>query len=146
MAVYRDQRDGKWRYRKTIALPNGRTLRITGTPPVSTKVAAEVAERKHIERALTSRDAPTKKEVPRFDTFAQEFLEKYAAVKNKPSEIGTKRSIFRHHLVPRFGTKKLDEIDAEGIAGYTSAALVAKSHPRRSTTTSRCCAERWSSR
>jgi integrase len=130
MAVYRDKRDDKWRYRKTIALPNGRTLRINGTPPISTKVAAEAAERKHIERALTSRNGPTKKEVPRFDTFAQEFLDKYVAVKNKPSEIGTKHSIFRHHLVPRFGTKKLDEIDAEAIAGYTSAALKNKKSPK----------------
>jgi integrase len=130
MAVYRDERDGKWRYRKTITLTNGRKLRISGTPPISTKVAAEDAERRHIERALTSRQGPTKKEVPRFEAFAQEFLEKYVAVKNKPSEIGTKHSIFRHHLVPRFGTKKLDEIDAEAIAGYTSAALKAKKSPK----------------
>lgn len=130
LAVYRDERDGKWRYRKTITLTTGRKLRISGTPPVSTKVAAEDAERRHIERALTSRQGPTKKEVPRFEAFAQEFLEKYVAVKNKPSEIGTKHSIFRHHLVPRFGTKKLDEIDAEAIAGYTSATLRAKKSPK----------------
>jgi hypothetical protein len=59
MAVYRDERDGKWRYRKTITLTNGRKLRISGTPPISTKVAAEDAERRHIERALTSRQGPT---------------------------------------------------------------------------------------
>ena len=45
MAVYRDEQDGKWRYRKTITLTNGRKLRISGTPPISTKVAAEEAER-----------------------------------------------------------------------------------------------------
>ena len=32
--------------------------------------------------------------------------------------------------MPRFGTKKLDEIDAEAIAGYTSAALKAKKSPK----------------
>jgi len=130
MAVYRDARDGKWRYRKTINLPDGRKLRISGTPPVSSKVGAEAAERKHIERALTSPAGPTRKEVPTFETFAEEFLEKYVAVKNKPSELGTKRSIFRHHLVPFFGAQKLDQIDAELIADYTSAVLKAKKAPK----------------
>ena len=115
---------------KTITLTNGRKLRISGTPPISTKVAAEDAERRHIERALTLRQGPTKKEVPRFEAFAQEFLEKYVAVRTSRRSIGTKHSIFRHHLVPRFGTKKLDEIDAEAIAGYTSAALKAKKSPK----------------
>jgi hypothetical protein len=130
MSVYRDARDGKWRYRKTINLPDRRKLRISGTPPVSTKVGAEAAERKHIERALTSPAGPTPKEVPTFETFAEEFLEKYVAVKNKPSELGTKRSIFRHHLVPFFGAKKLDQIDAELIADYTSAVLKTKKAPK----------------
>ena len=130
MAVYRDARDGQWRYRKTINLPDGRKLRISGTPPVSTKVGAEIAERKHIERALASLAGPTRKEVPAFETFAEEFLEKYVAVKNKPSELGTKRSILRHHLAPFFGAKKLDQIDAELIADYTSALLKTKKSPK----------------
>jgi hypothetical protein len=40
MAVYRDDRDGKWRYRKRLRLPDGTELRILGTPLINTKVAA----------------------------------------------------------------------------------------------------------
>jgi hypothetical protein len=52
MPAYRDKRDGRWRYRKWVALPNGTRTRITGTPATDTKVAAEAAERAHIDRIL----------------------------------------------------------------------------------------------
>ena len=44
MAVLRDSR-GRWRYRKTLNLPGGRKERISGTPILNTKMAAEIAER-----------------------------------------------------------------------------------------------------
>ncbi len=51
MSAYRDAR-GVWRYRVVVKLPDGSKLRISGTPNVNTKRAAEVAEREHVERTL----------------------------------------------------------------------------------------------
>jgi hypothetical protein len=42
---------GKWRYRKTIRLPDGSPLRISGTPSINTQEEAEIAEVEHIDRA-----------------------------------------------------------------------------------------------
>ena len=52
MPAYRDKRDGRWRYRKWVALPNGTRIRVTGTSATDTKIAAEAAERTHIDRVL----------------------------------------------------------------------------------------------
>ena len=50
MPAYRDLRNGTWRYRKLIRLPDGSSMRIEGTPNVNTKDAAEKAERDRIDR------------------------------------------------------------------------------------------------
>jgi hypothetical protein len=66
MAVYRHRENRRskdietWRYRKTITLPDGSKIRITGTPPINTRVAAEAAERDHIQRALNQKAAKPK--------------------------------------------------------------------------------------
>ena len=116
MSVLRDHRDGRWRYRKTITLPGGKIVRISGTPAVSTKIAAEIAEREHILRVQTpSSEAAQKKEVPKFAAFAEEFMSSYAAANNKPSEQTSKRSILLHHLVPPFGSMNLDHITVQDV-------------------------------
>src|SRR6185503_9574690 len=73
MPVYR--RGDHWRYRKWVGLPDGRRIRIAGTPPINTKQAAEAAERAHIER-LWNLKQPEKKEVPvpKFREFVEQFL------------------------------------------------------------------------
>ncbi len=106
MPVRRDP-DGKWRYRKIVKTPSGKKVRISGTPAVNTKVAAEEAERQAIARALS--DVPPGKEVPRFDEFAETFMRTYAR-RNKPSEQASKRWILDKRLLPQFGDVPLDEI------------------------------------
>jgi hypothetical protein len=44
MPAYEDKRDGRWRYRKWVSLPDGRRIRVTGTPATDTKKAAEAAD------------------------------------------------------------------------------------------------------
>lgn len=53
-----------WRYRKTITLPCGRKKSISGTPPVNTKVAAQHAERQHINRCMNGLDNPKEECLP----------------------------------------------------------------------------------
>ena len=52
MGAYRDKRTGRWRYRKRVVLPDGRYERITGTPVIDNKKAAEHAEAQHVLRLL----------------------------------------------------------------------------------------------
>ena len=81
MPAFRDdRRGGRWRYRKWIQTPNGRRIRIQGTPPTDTKVAAEAAERVHIDRVLhpervraTADVVPERKEIPTVEEFADRF-------------------------------------------------------------------------
>ena len=131
MAVLRDGR-GRWRYRKTLNLPGGRKERISGTPIMNTKMAAETAEREHIERLLSSPSSPSgrPKEVPTLAVFAEEFMATYSESNNKPSEVQSKRSILKHHLLPFFGGKRLDVIQQREIETYKSAKLKAGLAPK----------------
>jgi len=127
MAVLRDSRN-KWRYRKTLTLPGGKRERISGTPILNTKMAAEIAEREHIQRVLasltsSSPSATPKKEVPTFDKFADEFMATYSENNNKPSEVASKQTILKHHLRPSFGRRRLDAIQQREIETYKSARL-----------------------
>ncbi len=57
-----------------------------------------------------------KKEVPTLEEFAPRFVEGHAkANRHKPSSIAAKETIFRVHLVPRLGRRKLDAISTEDI-------------------------------
>lgn len=131
MAVLRDTR-GRWRYRKTINLPGGRKERISGTPILNTKMAAENSEREHIQRLLSSPATPPAppKEVPTFAKFAEEFMATYSEANNKPSEVQSKRTILKCHLLPAFGGKKLDVIQQREIEGYKSTKLKADLAPK----------------
>lgn len=54
MPVYEDARNGVWRYRKRITLPDGSKVRISGTSAIATREHALKAELDHIERAIES--------------------------------------------------------------------------------------------
>lgn len=114
MPAYRDRRGGGWRYRKRIRLPDGSRPRIEGTPSLNTKLAAEAAERAHIERLLRG-GPPEQKEAPRFEEFATDFMSSYAKANNKPSEQTSKAGILKKHLFPIFGGRYLDSITAQDV-------------------------------
>lgn len=138
MPAYRDTRYGQWRYRKWITLPDGRRVRITGTPTTNTKIAAESAERLHIDRELNpERHAATagkvvsdEKEVPTVEEFAPKFEGEYLP-RSKPTERRSKKSIINGEggLIAFFGSMRLDEINQ----GHVNAFVL--SHNTRSTKT-----------
>jgi integrase len=131
MAVYRDDRDGAWRYRKRLRLQDGTELRISGTPPINTRVAAEHAERSHILRIQATPQAPLtgapppppRKEAPTFRTFADEFMATYAKANNKPSEQTAKACILENHLLPVFGRVPLDRIGVQDVERLKATLL-----------------------
>src|SRR5687768_3114314 len=122
MPAYRDRRTEGWRYRKRVRLPDGQRVRVEGTPAINTKLAAEAAERAHIERVLRGERSQPKKEVPTFAEFAVRFLELCRST-NKPSEVESKEGVLRVHLKPAFGRRKLDQIGYAQIQDYSAAKL-----------------------
>ncbi len=131
MPVRRDNR-GRWLFRHVVEVPNaqsGNTLkkRIYGTAPRenNTKAAAEKALQDAIRRLLapqtrTSNASTSKrrKEVPSFRQFANGRFLEYTEARNKPSEVLSKRSILNRHLIPFFGSMRLDEIRPIDIEDY----------------------------
>ena len=152
MPVRRNQR-GMWIYRTTVKLPDGKMKRIFGTPSLNTKVAAQKAEREHIERALKPLPQE-KKEVPTFadwfwgsDADATEpngrfWNEWVISRKNKPSEANEKKSIYKGHLKQAFGKMRLDQIGVSEIAQFRAKLVKAKLSDKRSTTSSPSCRSR----
>lgn len=128
MAVKRDK-NGRWRYRIKIKLPNGQKLRISGTPSLNTKLEAERAERDHIARTLNPPPAQ-KKEVPTFGEFAEEWSKIYPeAAGLRPS---TKRALEVHlrvHLLPHLRTVPLDQVRGQ-VVDKLFAHLKGQKHHR----------------
>jgi integrase len=129
MPVRRDK-SGRWRYREMVRLPDGTRERISGTAPkrCNTKVAAQQAMLDHIDRLLHPERAPKpRKEVPTFKQwFEGRFWHEWVVSrKNKPSEVESKRSIFRVHLADVFGELPLDEIDVATIARFRATLIQA---------------------
>ena len=126
MAVYKriDQGD-VWRYRKRVKLPNGRTVRVIGTPAINTKRAAEEAERAHIERVLNPPPEPKVEAVRhRVSVVLEKFLADYVEIaNNKESEKATKRSGVDRYIRPEFGDLYLDEVTSERVATFTAGLL-----------------------
>ncbi len=116
-----------WAADFVMVYPDGRTERVRKRSPVQSKQGAEEFEEK-LRKQLLSRTG--KKEIPLFKDFVKKFLENYAEVKNKPSEVRMKRSTFQHHLVPRFGNLRIDRIDAESIEAYAAKKLAAGKSPK----------------
>lgn len=55
----------------------------------------------------------------------------YARSNNKPSEYEAKRSILTHHLLPAFGSQRLDEITGKDIEDLKARLLDGKRSAKR---------------
>jgi integrase len=121
-------KNGRWRYREVVRLPDGTRERIFGSAPkhINTKVAAQKAMLDHVDRLLHPERQPQRKETPTFKVwFDGRFWNEWVLAENKPSERAAKRSIFDTHLDPFLGEMPLDEINA-GVVQRLRAHLVAK--------------------
>jgi integrase len=104
-------------------------LSIQGTPPTDTNVAAEQAERAHIDRVLNPERAratvdavvPQRKEKT-IREHAATFLAIYKP-ESKPSEKRTKRWVLEARLLPYFGEMTIGDLDQPTIDGFVAAEL-----------------------
>jgi len=131
----RRARNGRWRYRAQVRLPDGTVTRISGSAPVqfNTKTAAQQAERDHLARMMKPAASTKKEEVPTFEEwFNGRFWKEWVVAQdNKPTEREAKQSIFKHHLAPVFGKKKLDTIDVGAINRFRAMLLEKKLSKKR---------------
>jgi integrase len=116
MVKIRAYRRGGWEVDITLRLPDGTRHRERSKAPVTSKSAAQRWGEQRERHLLQHGPAQPKKEVPTLSDFKDRFLDGYArANRQKPSGIAAKESILKVHLVPWFGTKKLDAITSEDV-------------------------------
>lgn len=136
---WRDPKTGvtkeRWMIDVVVELADGREKRVRRVAPIQNKRAAEQYERE-VRIELRSRST-RRKEVPqnemlapKFAAFSDVFIDTYAKTNNKSSEVETKQSLLKNHLVPAFGKLRLDEIGPERIEGLKAAKLRAKLSPK----------------
>jgi integrase len=103
---------------------DGRRQRIRKVSPVQTRRGAEQYERE-IRAALLAGTygKEANKRAPTLEEFHREFMASYVANNNKPSEESSKDGHFRNHLVPFFGSKKLQNIGAKEVELFKAQKL-----------------------
>src|SRR5262245_56344811 len=102
--------------------PPRERLRCAGhVRPAEHEDRGEEAERRAIARAREPQ--VQRKEVPTFkEWFRGRFWREWVVGhRNKPSEIESKESIFKHHLEPFFGATALDRIGQAEIAQFRAS-------------------------
>ncbi|KIG11877.1 Integrase [Enhygromyxa salina] len=98
--------------------PDGRKQTIRKVSPAQTKRGAEQYEREvRLQLASGSWKEHGKQDVPTLEEFAPEFLA-YQATVNKPTELASKKTSLRVHLIPALGKRRLDQIDERLIDAY----------------------------
>jgi integrase len=121
-----------------VELPDGTAFRERRKSPVPSRSGsqkwAEARERHLYDLValgrLPGKEEEEKKEIPTLAEFAKRFIDGYAKVENKASEVTAKQSVLDHHLVPRFGSKRLDEITTEDVDGLKANLLEKKRSPK----------------
>lgn len=107
--------------------PDGSKKRVRRFPKIPTKVAAERLERKILTEFYQDPGVETPKAppvaIPTLETFWEEFFATHVVPNNKPSEMESKRVIYRCHLKPAFGHMSLDAITSRDIERYKAHKL-----------------------
>jgi integrase len=99
---------------------DGREERVRKVAPVQTRRGAEQYERQL--RASLLAPPPARKEAPTLGEFVTRYMEGHVmANRLKASSIVGKQSIFKHHLIPRLGQRRLDQISDEDIQQLKAA-------------------------
>ncbi len=113
----RPYRSGGWEVDIHVRQADGTVIRERRQAPVTSKTAAERwAQARAQELAINGRKPPPKPVAPTLAEFAPRFLDGYVrANRHKPSGVVAKDSIFRMHLLPALGAKRLDAISARDV-------------------------------
>jgi integrase len=122
-------KDGIWRWRKVVTLPNGKRLRGSGTPLVNTKQAAEKAERDWVANAEKGKPTVKVAESPTLRSVQVDYL-KHLEMHRSPSLHANRTSTLKQHIMPWFGHKRLDAITTAEIDEFKAHQLSLKGAER----------------
>ena len=102
----------RWMVDIDLELPNGNRRRHRKVAPIQTRRGAEEYERQ-LRQELLFGTYEKQKHVERrtFTDFCAEFMRDHINPMNKPSEVRSKETILRLHLIPFFGSTKLNDLD-----------------------------------
>lgn len=99
-----------------------RRIRLAAQDAVDADDAAafvdEIKERARGESGRSELNRTDQRLGPTLSEFKSEFLDRYARVNNKPSEVESKEAILRRHLVPALGYLRLGDIRRREIDAY----------------------------
>ena len=97
----------KWMIHVEHTWPDGRKQIVRKVSPVQTKRGAEQYERELRQQLVSgeSKEGGKKRKTPTMSEFAKEFMA-YQATMNKPTEVASKETILRAHLIPTFGKRR----------------------------------------
>lgn len=114
---WRGDTTGKvWEVDIRLELQDGTELRQRRRAPVSSKSGARRWGRDRERELMVQPQVKPRKEVPTLLEFAPRFIEEYViANRQKPSEVESKKSRLRLHLMPHLGLKRLDAIRNEDV-------------------------------
>lgn len=136
---WRDPKTGsvreRWMIDVVVVLDDGTEKRVREVAPIQNKRAAEKYERE-VRLKLETGSAVRKEvhrepaAVPKFAAFSEVFMKTYAKTNNKPSEVATKESMLKNHLLPAFGKLRLDAIGPERIEGFKAKKLEEELAPK----------------
>ena len=110
--------------------PDGPPERVRKVSPVQSRRGAEQYERSIRNALVDGIYGQQTKEVPTLEQFSTEFVDVYARIENKLSEVEAKQRILRNHIVPFFGSMRLNKIGAEQVARYKAAKLKLEYDPK----------------
>lgn len=113
----------KYRVDVVVMMPDGTKTRVRKDAPVQTRRDAERFEQELKRAILDGSYGRVEKVVPTLAAFEKEFISNYAEANNKNSEVRTKKSALKNHLVPAFGTMRLDQIGVREMEAFKSAKL-----------------------
>src|SRR6516164_4544948 len=99
---------------------DGRRERVRKVSPVQTRRGAEQYEREvrqHLLAGSYGKEVIITREAPTLTQFLEPFLT-YSENNNKASTVASKRQMLANHIVPFFGSKKLDGIGPADIESF----------------------------
>ena len=129
--VVRPYKGGGWHVDIRVTLPNGTMFRQGKAQKTASKSAAQRWGQERERHILVHGLPKPEKEVPTLGEFAPRFLDGHAlANRQKPSGVAAKQTILVHHLVPEFGTKRLDEITNESVQQLKHARRAKAKSPK----------------
>jgi hypothetical protein len=74
--------------------------------------------------------APVAAPIPTFERFADQWYETYVLTNNKPSEQKAKRVVLRAHLIPFFGSRRVDRVTTLDVEAYKAEKVKAGLSPK----------------